>query len=68
MKGVREMTDMTLVTSDKLCVKPSDIPPHVASGIARATLRAVARYFENPDVQAEFEEWMKARNKEKGLS
>lgn len=56
------MPDMTLVVNGTgLNVKPSDIPAHVADGFARATLRAVEKYFESPSVKAEFEAWKKKR-------
>lgn len=59
------MPDMTIVISNKesICVKPSDIPAHVADGFARATLRAVEKYFEDPAVMAEYEAWKSKRKR-----
>ena len=58
------MPDMTLVINGEgLRVKPSDIPSHVADGLARATLRAVERYFSDPAVKVEYEKWLKERHK-----
>lgn len=58
------MPEMTvLINGEGLRVKPADIPSHVADGFARATLRAVERYFSDPAVKAEYEKWLKERHK-----
>lgn len=46
---------------EDLHIMPSDIPQHVVNGFARATLRAVERYFEDPSIKAEFEAWKKRK-------
>lgn len=55
------MPDMMIVKTERLNVKPSDIPSHVADGFARATLRAVERYFSDPAVKVEYEKWLEKR-------
>lgn len=53
------MPDMMIVKTERLNVKPSDIPSHVADGFARATLKAVERYFDDPAVMADYKKWLK---------
>lgn len=57
------MPDARLVVKGEgLKFTPSQIPAHVVDSLARATLRAVEKYFENPEVQAEYKEWKKKRD------
>lgn len=43
----------------------SKIPKHEADHLARATLRAVKRYFELPGVKKEYEKWLVEYRKRK---
>ena len=43
----------------------SKIPKHEADHLARATLRAVKRYFEIPGVKEDYEKWLIEYRKEK---
>lgn len=40
----------------------ADIPQYAKDALYRMILRDVERMFENPEIQAEFEEWKKNRN------
>ena len=41
----------------------SEIPPHEAKYLARATLRAVERFFAIPGTQEKYEKWLKEYKK-----
>lgn len=43
------------------------IPEHEAAHLARATLRAVKRYFEIPGVQEDYEKWLKDYKRRKAV-
>lgn len=43
----------------------SKIPEHEVDHLARATLRAVTRYFEIPGVKEDYEKWLKGYKKRK---
>ena len=45
-------------------LSPESIPDHTAKYIARDTLAAVKRFYENPSKRAAFEEWRRKRKKE----
>lgn len=49
----------TRITSGVRPLKPAQIPSYIADGAARATLRAIERYFENPAVKADYIKWLK---------
>lgn len=44
----------------------STLPTYEMNSFARWVANATLAYFENPDVQARFEEWKKKREEEKG--
>lgn len=44
-------------------LNPDRIPESTKYEIARATFRAVCRYFEQPGVQEEFEKWRAERDR-----
>ena len=44
------------------------IPEHEATHLARATLRAVKRYFEIPGVQEDYEKWLIEYKKRKAAT
>lgn len=44
------------------------IPEHEAAHLARATLRAVKRYFEIPGVQEDYEKWLIEYKKRKATT
>ncbi len=37
----------------------TDIPKYIIDGVARATLNAMIRYFDDPAVKADYEKWLK---------
>lgn len=39
------------------------IPPHVAESLARATLEAVKRAYQDPAFEAKYQEWLKDQKK-----
>ena len=45
-------------------LSPESIPDHTAKYIARDTLAAGKRFYENPSNRAAFEEWRRKRKKE----
>ena len=55
---------MLVVRGNNIEVTPSQIPQHVINNAARATLKAVQKYFDNPAVQKEYEAWKNKRHKE----
>lgn len=57
---------MLVVIGNNIEVTPSQIPTHIVDNVARATLHAVERYFQQPGVQEEYEEWLKEYRKKKG--
>lgn len=44
-----------------------EIPEHEIDSLARATLRAVERYFEIPENKAKYEKWLAERNATKAI-
>lgn len=46
-------------------VRPEHIPDHVMDSLARATLEAVQRFYQDPENVRKFEEW-KARKEKEG--
>lgn len=50
---------MLLIKGNNIEVTPSQIPSHIVDSVARATLHAVERYFQQPGVQEEYEKWLK---------
>jgi hypothetical protein len=59
------MPDTIFVVRDNnIEITPSQIPQHVINNVARATLKAVQKYFDNPAVQKEYEAWKNKRHKE----
>ena len=41
----------------------SQIPPHVVESLARATLNAVKRAYQDPAFEAKYQEWLKEQKK-----
>ena len=54
--GRRELT--TVVRSEIPKLNKENVPNNVINGLARATLRAVERYFEIPGVKEDYEKWL----------
>ena len=52
------------MTARRYTSPPESIPDHTAKYIARDTLAAVKRFYENPSNRAAFEEWRRKRKKE----
>lgn len=50
---------MLIVRGNNIKVTPSQIPSHIVDNVARATLHAVERYFQQPSVQEEYKKWLK---------
>ena len=53
----------TVANTDYL-VKSKDIPGYIVDGAARATLHALRRYFDLPNVKREYEEWKRNQQSE----
>ena len=52
------------VNSQDVHLSPESIPDHTAKYIARDTLAAVKRFYDNPSNRAAFEAWRRKRKKE----
>lgn len=52
------------VKSQGVHLSPESIPDHTAKYLARDTLAAVKRFYDNPSNRAAFEEWRRKRKKE----
>ena len=48
----------------KIKINTKEIPKHEADRLANSLLRAAERLFEDPRVQAEFEEWQRRRREQ----
>lgn len=58
------MHELTLKTNQSAKPTPDKIPAYIADGVARATLRAIERYFKDPAVIADYEKWLKENYEE----
>jgi len=58
------MAEKIAVVKAGIEIKPADIPAHIATGTVRATLHAMQRYFEKPEVQKAYKKWLKENFKE----
>lgn len=59
------MQTLVITKGDDVAVNPSEIPHYASDGLARATLRAIERFFSLPGVQEEYEAWLKEYRKSK---
>lgn len=59
---------LRITSGDNVVVKLEEMPQHTRDRLARATLRAVERFFELPGVKEDYEKWLveyeKRENKE----
>ena len=46
-------------------IRLEEVPQHEIDNLARATLRAIERYFEIPENKAKYEQWLAERNANK---
>lgn len=51
------------VKTAQICLE--EVPQHEIDNLARATLRAIERYFEIPENKAKYEQWLAERNANK---
>ena len=58
MAKARKMT-LQITSSPKEPFDARRVPENELRGFARATLRAVERFFESPGVQEDFERWLR---------
>lgn len=52
------MQTLTITSGSDVKVLPKEIPDHRLEILARATIRAVRRYFALPGVQEDYEKWL----------
>lgn len=48
-------------------VRPEHIPDHVKDSVARNTVYAIRRFYDDPENARKFEEWKAKKEKEGGL-
>lgn len=57
----------TAIDGQDVRLSPESIPDHTAKYIARDTLAAVKRFYDNPSNRAAFEAWRRKRKKGDGV-
>ena len=57
------MKKLVDVKTAQICLE--EVPQHEIDNLARATLRAIERYFEIPENKAKYEQWLAERNANK---
>lgn len=57
----------TVIDGQEVHLSPESIPDHTAKYIARDTLAAVKRFYDNPSNRAAFEVWRRKRKKGDGV-
>ena len=60
--------DTMYVISESADTTTEDIPQYDINNLARAVLRAVKKAFQDPQIQAEFEEWKRKKAAERGAA
>lgn len=53
----------TVKADTSVGVKPADIPEYIADHAAYATLYAIKRFFDDPAAIAQYNEWLKERQR-----
>lgn len=51
-------TETTVIGLDQCVIRPELIPDHVREDIGRVGLEAVMRYYQDPENERRFQEWL----------